>query len=251
MSSSRVHAAITCSAPIAALTDPNPWAPAVAALLPGAHVISIVPRKQATPHMITMRLAGLNMRDVVEVMHKDARAALILARKPLESTVADSVKRWGTGAINVDATRIATSDVWSESTRGASDSIGTFKTHARTTQQHEQGRWPANLLLDDVAREALDAAEPKAGARAPVKGSEPSLAADGSTATNARARVAGAFHEDTGGASRFFARTADVLTFAVRLICPPGALVLDPFRDATSPIAPVVAAEGFTFVGGA
>lgn len=209
MSSSRVHAAITCSAPIAALTDPNPWAPAVAALLPGAHVISIVPRKQATPHMITMRLAGLNMRDVVEVMHKDARAALILARKPLESTVADSVKRWGTGAINVDATRIATSDIWPESTRGASDSIGTFKTHARTTQQHEQGRWPANLLLDDVAREALD---------------EP---------------------------GRFFARTGDVLTFAVRLICPPGALVLDPFRDATSPIAPVVAAEGFTFVGGA
>ena len=183
MSSSRVHAAITCSAPIAALTDPNPWAPAVAMLLPGAHVISIVPRKQATPHMITMRLAGLNMRDVVEVMHKDASAALILARKPLESTVADSVKRWGTGAINVDATRIA--------------------------NEGDAGRWPANLMLDDVAREALD---------------EP---------------------------GRFFARTADVLAFAVRLICPPGALVLDPFRDATSPIAPVVAAEGFTFVGGA
>ena len=75
----------------------------------------------------------------------------ILARKPIERTVAANVLKWGTGAINVDACRVATSDEWKASTRGPSDSIGTFKTKERTTEQHGAGRWPANLVLSHTS----------------------------------------------------------------------------------------------------
>ena len=65
--------------------------------------------------------------------------------------MAGTVLEWGTGALNVDACRVGTDDKWKESTRGASDSIGTFKTGERTTEQHPAGRWPPHLLLTHSA----------------------------------------------------------------------------------------------------
>jgi len=71
-----------------------------------------------------------------------------LARKPFKGTVARNVLEYGTGALNIDACRIATSDEWEPSTRRASDSIGTFKTRERTTEQHARGRWPAHISFE-------------------------------------------------------------------------------------------------------
>jgi DNA modification methylase len=51
---------------------------------------------------------------------KPAHEPIILARKPLSGSVAENVARHGTGALNIDATRIG-------------------------------GRWPANLLLSDAS----------------------------------------------------------------------------------------------------
>src|SRR5690606_34702408 len=41
---------------------------------------------------------------------KPAHEPIIMARKPLDGTVADNVERYGTGAINVDGCRIPTDD---------------------------------------------------------------------------------------------------------------------------------------------
>lgn len=79
---------------------------------------------------------------------KPAFEPIGLFRKPLIGTVAANVLAHGTGAINVDACRVETTDTWAPSTRGPSDSIGTFKTATRTTEQHPAGRWPANVLHD-------------------------------------------------------------------------------------------------------
>ena len=74
---------------------------------------------------------------------------IAVCRKPVsENTVAQNVVKHGVGGLNIDGCRIGTSDVWSPSTRGPSDSIGTFKTKIRTTEQHQIGRWPANLIHD-------------------------------------------------------------------------------------------------------
>src|SRR5690606_34166780 len=80
---------------------------------------------------------------------KPAFEPIVLARKPLaEKTVARNVLAHGTGAINVDACRIATDEVMSYSTSKAQGATG-FGTG--TSEQNPSGRWPANVLLDQHA----------------------------------------------------------------------------------------------------
>ena len=78
---------------------------------------------------------------------KPAHEPICLARKPLSGTVAETVLQHGTGGLNIDGCRVPTDDAWLPSTRQASDSIGTFKTGERTTEQNSLGRWPANVIL--------------------------------------------------------------------------------------------------------
>lgn len=73
---------------------------------------------------------------------------IVLARKPLIGTIPVNVLKHGTGGINIDACRIPTDDSWQPSTHQPNDSIGTFKTKTRTTCQHSEGRWPANVCHD-------------------------------------------------------------------------------------------------------
>ena len=86
---------------------------------------------------------------------KPAYEPILLARKPLEGTVAQNILKWGTGAMNIDACRIE-AEQWNRSTLTKHDIRG-GRLHAGTTdrliesdpqQGHSLGRWPANLLLD-------------------------------------------------------------------------------------------------------
>ena len=81
----------------------------------------------------------------------------IIARKPLEGTIVDNVTKWGTGAINVDGCRVATTD---------------------TLNGDAAGRWPAHLVLDETIGALLDVQSGAAGAAAPVRGTEPSASTD-------------------------------------------------------------------------
>lgn len=68
-----------------------------------------------------------------------------LIRKPLsESSVARNVLKHGTGAINVDATRVGTSERLAQ---GASNLGYHGVKEPVKTEQHSLGRWPSNLLL--------------------------------------------------------------------------------------------------------
>jgi len=107
------------------------------------------------------------------------------------------------------------------------------------------GRYPANLIHDgsDVVVAAFPA---EAGAFAPVRGSEPSVPAKGEVVYGHRERVAHHHHGDSGSAARFFysakadaddrvgsghptIKPVDLMRWLVRLVTPPGGLVLDPF----------------------
>ena len=106
---------------------------------------------------------------------KPAFEPVTLARKPLSGTVAANVLEHGTGALNIDATRIG----------GPS------------------GRWPANVVLDESQAEELDR---QSGTRK----SSGVYEGDGSRNEGHRSTsFAGghrpnAMYADTGGASRFF-----------------------------------------------
>jgi DNA modification methylase len=83
---------------------------------------------------------------------KPAHEPIVLARKPLAGTVASTVARYGTGALNVDKCRVEggvrplienaggpTGDIYSDG-KGGSRCLGT------TTA----GRWPPNLVLSHI-----------------------------------------------------------------------------------------------------
>lgn len=88
---------------------------------------------------------------------KPACEFITLIRKPLsEETVALNVLKWGTGGINVDGTRIELNgeivpinklENWS--------GFGQIDRPDYIPTQNTEGRWPANLILDEEAGEML------------------------------------------------------------------------------------------------
>lgn len=89
---------------------------------------------------------------------KPAWEPIILARKPLDGTVAQNVQKWGTGALNTEGCRVPVDpnqdDMLRTTTRGQrqsevwEDGSG-FKNEANElTGVRPEGRWPANLIHD-------------------------------------------------------------------------------------------------------
>jgi DNA modification methylase len=80
---------------------------------------------------------------------KPAHEPIVLARKPLTGTVAANVLEYGTGALNIDATRIGTTvETWPTSrgpNTGRSMLGGVMA--SKETGNTPAGRWPANLVL--------------------------------------------------------------------------------------------------------
>ena len=87
---------------------------------------------------------------------KPAHEPMVLARKPLDGTVAENVLEYGTGALNIDATRIPFGEEQINLSRkqrqqqfeggidfGASRLVGT-----EIPTYKEGGRWPANFIHD-------------------------------------------------------------------------------------------------------
>ena len=98
---------------------------------------------------------------------KPANEPICLARKPLEKglTLAENVLKWGCGAINVDGSRIeAGADLKPvfSGAKGKKQADYGGGTVFGNSDKYEsvvspQGRWPANLILDETAAEMLDA----------------------------------------------------------------------------------------------
>lgn len=87
---------------------------------------------------------------------KPAYEPVILARKPLDGTVAENVTRWGVGALAIDACRVGDGGqaTWKEPQgMGFGGSDYSVKGNPDLS---DQGRWPANLILDEGAAEVLD-----------------------------------------------------------------------------------------------
>jgi hypothetical protein len=87
---------------------------------------------------------------------------ITLLRKPLEGTVAENALQHGCGAINIDATRVTTTDnlnggayaenpterggadMWTSTRKGDSNC---FKRGGGGEYEQPSGRWPANFIL--------------------------------------------------------------------------------------------------------
>lgn len=139
---------------------------------------------------------------------KPAYEPVVLARKPLRGTVAANVLAYGTGALNIDGTRIDAADKTKFPVgygRGFGETYAGddySRTQARTADANPGARWPANVLLDADAARQLDAMSGERPAGSAVSGEEPSAPVDG--VYGDYGRVSWEPYADRGGASRFF-----------------------------------------------
>ncbi|ARD42487.1 DNA-methyltransferase [Actinomyces gaoshouyii] len=194
---------------------------------------------------------------------KPAHEPILVARRPLDGTVADNVLEHGVGALNIDACRVSMSQTGAkqagmdpesyERRPGVSLRLSTDPLPLRPVLAHEAGRWPTNVVLDDTAATELDA---QSGESASRRG-RPRTAAPGA---GWGMRSTGAEYDDAGGASRFFptfrwepkapsserpssggvqhptVKPLALMRWLIRLVTPHGGLILDPFAGSGTTI---------------
>lgn len=185
---------------------------------------------------------------------KPALEPIYMGQKPFsEETGTGNILAWGTGAVNIDGSRIATSDGLKGSGSAPYKFGGTnprpfHDTSAPrgTSPDAKKGRWPANVIHD--GSDAVIAEFPaEAGAVAPVHRRNSDKLRHTYGAFQGNIDEAGStFQGDSGSAARFFyagkasaldraglkhptVKPLDPVQYLVRLITPPGGLVLDPF----------------------
>jgi site-specific DNA-methyltransferase (adenine-specific) len=243
---------------------------------------------------------------------KPAFEPVIVARKPIEGTVANNVLKWGTGGLNIDGSRIsANGDNLEGGKRGGTDneiySKGLGDSSGKSSAL--DGRWPANIILDPYTAELVDEQSgDRPGGNFPTqRGAGVATGFGLGKPTEGGARKM----NDSGGASRFFyvakaskrdrneglddleAKTASEMTgrkegsaglvmkhedgsdkanayagttgaarqnfhptvkptslmeYLVKLVTPPGGVVLDPFTGSGS-TGKAAILQGFDFIG--
>lgn len=185
---------------------------------------------------------------------KPAYEPAILARKQPEGTIADNVQAWGTGAINIGACRYGYRDpAWpgphaptaSVLTNNGSPFVLGSTASTRQVVPNDDGRWPANLYVcpkpHRSEREAgCEGLEGRTGAEA-VDRVEGSAGMDSPRAGAGRTAGTVRNHHPT-------VKPIGVLRWLVRLVTPPGGVVLDPFNGSGS-TGCACALEGFDYIG--
>lgn len=155
------------------------WKECLRVLKPGGHVLSFGGTRTYHRMVVNIEDAGFEIRDQVQWIYgsgfpkshnlkgehegfgtalKPANEPICLARKPLIGTVASNVQEFGTGALNIDASRIGTETRTVKSRASNEDAMKTMGTFQPWDGDYKetQGRWPANILLDESAAELLD-----------------------------------------------------------------------------------------------
>jgi site-specific DNA-methyltransferase (adenine-specific) len=90
---------------------------------------------------------------------KPAFEPIVVARKPLIGTVAENVLTYGTGGLNIDASRIGTEKRKNNINDFSNQHGNNFGNGERIEKLGESeviGRWPANVILDEYSAELLD-----------------------------------------------------------------------------------------------
>jgi len=135
---------------------------------------------------------------------KPAFEPVVVARKPLVGTVAANVLEWGVGGLNIDGSRIGTE----ERTNAGMSSLGVMHDdnwQPKQVSSTVQGRWPANIILDEHTAGLLDQQAPSTGAFAKVKSGHSGKSQGIYGDYEQRGDDGATFYGDgLGGASRFF-----------------------------------------------
>ena len=245
-------------------------------LKPGGHLAAFAAPR--TFHLLARGLeeAGYELRDVLMWIYsqgypasrampgshagwgtglKPAYEPILLARKPVEGTLDETLARHRTGALNIDACR-------NHDSQSRCPGEGRAHTNARTAS--ERGRWPANLAFSHHQACGPSRCDPACPVRLLGENQRFFYCAK----TSRRERDAGCeqlprrtiqtFQIGTKAEVKAKARPVanihptvkpiELMRWLVRLLTPPGGLVLDPFTGSGSTGAAAIL-EGARFLG--
>jgi len=164
------------------------WKEALRVLKPGGHLLSFGGTRTYHRMVVNIEDAGFEIRDCIQWLYgsgfpkshnikegefkgwgtalKPANEPICMARKPLEKglTVAENVLKYRCGAINIDESRIGFSNNETDSRIGTSalskgsEGKAPFgeKKGGEAVSMYKEGRWPANIILDEDAAQMLD-----------------------------------------------------------------------------------------------
>lgn len=201
---------------------------------------------------------------------KPALEPIVVARKPLDGTVAANVLKYGTGAINIDGCRVplAADDKLQDGVKHGGNALDTQKMgwgFKSVDRAPGLGRFPANLIHDG-SDEVLSLFPDSKGQCGAVNGNEPSELTRGIYGKFSGDRTPCAPRGDSGSAARFFycakasrkergegnvhptVKPLALMRYLVRLVTRKGGLVLDPFMGSgTTGVAAIE--EGMNFIG--
>ena len=161
---------------------PEVWAECLRVLKPGGHLLAFGATRTYHRMAVAIEDAGFEIRDSIHWMYgsgfpkslnigdgrgtalKPAHEPVVVARKPLAGTVAANVQRYGTGALNIDASRVgrASDDIsgWSQTGSKAGENRSmSGQNYAREPKADASGRWPPNIVLshtEDCTESACD-----------------------------------------------------------------------------------------------
>jgi site-specific DNA-methyltransferase (adenine-specific) len=209
---------------------------------------------------------------------KPAHEPIVLARKPLIGTVATNVIIHGTGALNIDGSRVGSDGGGTNCTNR--DEYGVCIGHenpGRSTSgatihgaESNGGRWPANFIhdgSDEVVELLEDAARffycAKASKKDRNEGLDDFAGKEVGTKGNGLARTCASCGASTLQGCECADRTyvnpiranhhptvkpTELMRYLVRLVTPPEGTVLDPFMGSGS-TGKAAVLEGFNFIG--
>lgn len=173
---------------------------------------------------------------------KPAHEPVVVVRKPLHDgrklTVVDCVEKYGTGAINIDASRIGDGEDRASGGMTLEGSIWGTEDAPKRNQRPTGGRFPANCVTIDsdqfyskyfnVTPAELSKKASKKDRNNDWQGEEISIGKRKN------------FHPTV--------KPTDLMAWLVRLVTPPNGTVLDPFAGSGSTLA-AAKREGFGFIG--
>uniref|UniRef100_UPI001F053C47 DNA-methyltransferase n=1 Tax=Morganella morganii TaxID=582 RepID=UPI001F053C47 len=146
------------------------WAECLRVLKPGGHLLAFGGSRTYHRLVVNIEDAGFEIRDQIMWIYgsgfpksknldgehkgkgtalKPAHEPIVMARKPLSTTILDNVTEYGTGALNIDLCRVPTEEMLAGGSGGLLSDVRDGKTPAGGEwTQNNEGRWPANVIHD-------------------------------------------------------------------------------------------------------
>lgn len=252
------------------------WKEMLRVAKPGAMLLSFGGTRTHHRLMCAIEDAGWEVRDCMMWLYsngypkntktclKPAWEPIVVAKKAFEGTIEENLTKWGIGGFNIDECRIGTESTIRTSNAGTNGDGWGMGKNAHINGSNN-GRFPANIILDEEAGTLLDE----------QSGISTSTQKIGKRSGKDKLRL-GAFagqenvvmgHNDSGGASRFFycakasksergegndhptVKPQSLLRYLCKLTkTPNGGIVLDPFMGSGS-TGIAALNEGRQFIG--